>query len=180
MEEEMFSVLEQLYRETEESTIDCLGCNCNSACEMGDLSESVIFLPQEIEFIEEKTGRDLSDIKRIKIDGFGSFGLMDYDSLCPFLNGNHCTIRKYRMFDCRSYPIVPTWKDGILDFTLAKGCPINPNLPPRFTETIIKAWRKLDPLLPLPWKRFWDIETHRDVISFSPGNSRTGPALWEY
>ncbi len=166
MKEEMFRVLEQLYRQTEDSTIDCLGCNCNSACEMGDLSESVIFLPYEIEFMEEKTGRDLSDIKRITIDGLGSFGLMDYDSLCPFLNGNHCTIREYRMFDCRSYPVVPTWENGTLGFTLAKGCPINHNLPSRFTENIIRAWRKVDSLLPTPWKRFWDREVHREFIPF--------------
>ncbi len=166
MKEEIVMILEQLYRQTQDSNIDCLGCNCNSSCEVGDLSESVIFLPYEIEFIGEKTGMDLSNIKRINIDGLGSIGLMDYNSICPFLNGNHCTVREYRMFDCRSYPIIPTWEGGNLSFTLAKGCPINPNLPSRFIETIIKAWRKLDPLLPLSWKRFWNRETHREVIPF--------------
>lgn len=164
--QDWFRVMEQVYRITEKATMPCMEANCGGSCEVGDISETAILLPYEMEFISEKAGVPLSDFKRIEIENLGRIGIMDYDSICPFLSETDCIIRPLRMFDCRSYPIVATWKNGLLEFSFAKGCPLNYTLSDTFKKTITETWRMLDPLLPIEWKVYYDSEENRELEPF--------------
>jgi hypothetical protein len=161
-----FRIIEEIYKITDKATMPCMEANCGGSCEVGDISETVIFLPYEMEYISEKCGAPLSSFKTMDIENFSKIGIMDYDSICPFLTEKECIIRHYRMFDCRSYPIVATWKNGHLEFSFAKGCPLNYTLSDTFKKTITDTWRMLDPILPAEWKAYYDKEENRELEPF--------------
>ena len=161
-----FKIIEEVYKITDKATMPCMEANCGGSCEIGDISETVILLPYEMEYISEKCSVPLSSFKTMDIKNFGKIGIMDYDSICPFLTETECIIRPYRMFDCRSFPIVATWINGKMGFSFAKGCPLNYTLSLSFKDKIIMAWNLLDPILPKEWKEYYDKEINRELEPF--------------
>lgn len=164
--QDWFRIIEEVYNITDNATMPCMEANCGGSCEIGDISETAIFLPYEMEYISEKSTIPLSRFKTMEIENFGRIGIMDYDSVCPFLTEKECAIRPFRMFDCRSYPIVATWINGKMEFSFAKGCPLNYTLSSNFKDKIIKAWNLLDPILPKGWKEYYDKEINRELEPF--------------
>jgi Fe-S-cluster containining protein len=175
LREGWFALLAQIYQETEArvSELPCFDYCPDSICER---DEKVFFLPFEMEFIAERTGLDLKSTGafwRLKIpvlsgsaDGQSvSIGLKDRHRICPFLNeDNACALHRNRPFDCRSFPLLPTfYSDGSTSFELREYCPLVQVLDLKyFIELYKRLWGFLSPRLPMGWKYlYWH---SRDVI----------------
>ena len=158
--DEMFSLIERVYRLTEPAVMDCAG-SCDGACETR-MPETVLFLPYELEYILDKLGAKESPFQEIKLPS-GRYGMMDYHRNCPFLLYKGCDIRPFRPFDCRSFPIYPRFPDSAVpsvEFYLAPYCPLKENLTPQYIQCIKESWETLLPHLPSDWKTFYNSLCH--------------------
>ena len=157
---EMFALIEKVYRLTEPAVMDCAG-SCDGACET-KMTETVLFLPHELEYIMERVGLKESPFQEIGLPS-GRYGMMGYEKNCPFLLYKGCDIRPFRPFDCRSFPICPRFPDSSRDpveFYLAAYCPLKDNLSSEYIACIKKSWEILLPHLPSDWKRFYNSICH--------------------
>ena len=79
------------------------------------------------------------------------------DEDCPFFQNGRCINREARPLDCRSYPAIPTLKNGKLKVTLSKRCPlvINRKIPADFLKRALKAWKIVSP--PKWWLKLYQI-----------------------
>jgi len=161
-QQEMNERIDEVYRLTEEAVIDCAS-SCNGACET-QMSETVLFLPYELEYIREKIGLPEAEnpFQQIELPS-GRYGTMDYHRNCPFLLYKGCGIRPFRPFDCRSFPLYPRFSEspsGPVEFYRAPYCPLKADLSPRYVECILEAWRILLPHLPPDWKAHYNSVCH--------------------
>jgi len=157
---EMFALIEKVYRLTEPAVMDCAG-SCDGACET-KMTETVLFLPFELEYIMERAGLKESPFQEIKLPS-GRYGMMGYEKNCPFLIYKGCGIRPFRPLDCRSFPIYPRFADSSrapLEFHLASYCPLKDDLSPEYIDCTKKSWKILLPHLPSDWRRFYNSLCH--------------------
>ncbi len=151
---QMFALIEKVYRLTEPAVMDCAG-SCDGACET-KMTETVLFLPFELEYIMERASLKESPFQEITLPS-GRYGMMGYEKNCPFLIYKGCVIRSLRPFDCRSFPICPRFVGSSRDrmeFYLAPYCPLKDDLSSEYIACIKKSWEVLLPHLPSDWRRF--------------------------
>ena len=157
---EMFALIEEVYRLTEPAIMDCAG-SCDGACETKKM-ETALFLPYELEYIMERAGLKESPFQVIGLPS-GRYGTMGYEKNCPFLIYKGCGIRPVRPLDCRSFPIYPRFPNssrGPVEFHLAPYCPLKDDLSSEYLACIKKSWEILLPHLPSDWKRFYNSICH--------------------
>lgn len=152
----MYALIEEVYCLTEPAVMDCAG-SCDGACET-KMTETVLFLPYEREYIMDRLGLKESPFQQIELPS-GQYGMMDYQKNCPFLIYKGCDIRPFRPFDCRSFPIYPWFPDSSdapVEFYLAPYCPLKDDLTSPYIDCILKSWEILLPRLPSDWKSFYN------------------------
>ncbi|MEW6685968.1 MAG: hypothetical protein AB1393_07165 [Candidatus Edwardsbacteria bacterium] len=153
-----YELIERVYKITSKATMPCVEVCPTGACEAVGSGELVVFLPYEMEYINEKIKATENKFTLKEIDGF-IYGTMPDTVPCPFLSGKECSIRAFRPFDCRSFPLLPRFhldKKG-MEFFLIDYCPLKDKLSKEFIKRIIKAWKLLEPELPLVWKKFYNL-----------------------
>jgi Fe-S-cluster containining protein len=147
----VLKLIDDIYKLTDVENAEYPPCQyCEGFCEKPELGEEVIFLPYEKEYIcIQAQEKGLSDISCDKIDAVEN----NYVPLCPFLN-HGCGIHKYRPFDCRSYPLIPFFKeDGYWEILFSKNCPYTQETSKPFFNIMVNSWKIISPFLSDEWKQ---------------------------
>ena len=123
----------------------CKECQ-GAPCEKGP--DIVVLLPFEAEFIrnklrEKKLKHAAQDINNIETE----------TGACPFFQKDKCAIHCSRPIDCRTYPLMPIFRENTFEIRLLRGCPYGNDVPESFLKATSRVWQKLSPLLSLHWKR---------------------------
>jgi Fe-S-cluster containining protein len=72
---------------------------------------------------------------------------------CPFFVGRRCSIHPHRPIDCRTYPLVPTFKEPCaFSFSVSGVCPLRTGVDRPFVSLMTGVWRRLLPRLTPAWK----------------------------
>lgn len=168
-----FALFDVIYERTSSpvSRLPCLEYCPECLCEKQE-NEKIYFLPYEMEFIQERTGIDLlatgmfwqisipaALTNESESDDPIVFGFKGKLHSCPYLGDrNQCTIHEHRPLDCRSFPLMPAFVDGQLQFELESYCPLVSKLGSRLARFIVlyeRIWNSLFSVLPDYWKHFY-------------------------
>lgn len=152
LKRELFEVF---HHEFQGDTWDICG-RCGGKCEINKIGS---FMPGEAEFIASRTGHDIEEFRNLYLDGvvtpFGTVEVLKFKPGCSFLNEAYeCSIKKFKLVLCETYPIVFEVVDGRVDFSLDSWCPIvrhEPDLSVHFKEKGIAAIERIG--APVDWYR---------------------------
>jgi len=142
-----------------EGKIENLCNKCGGQCEN---NETVIFFPNEMEFIAKKLGispKKFSDKYCNKIKFKNKYVIMMKVGKCPFLSkSNNCRLEKYncKLLKCKLYPIIiGKNKKGLPAVRINyEGCPMAKKLPDKFKEEAYGIAKHLMKSLPKYWIDF--------------------------
>ncbi len=80
------------------------------------------FLPEEHKYLCKKLPQAKKYIKHKKINGINYYYIK---FPCPFLKNNKCSIREFRPFDCRTFPLdFCMFNNKIFTIVSSKRCPV--------------------------------------------------------
>lgn len=173
LKQDWFKLLSRIYKDTETkiSKLPCFEHCPECLCERS-ANEKIYFLPFEMEYIQKRTGIDLKTTGAFwtieipvsdTINGEEQklpVGLKDKHHTCPFLSeDNRCTIYKDRPFDCRSFPLMPTFHGNKVEFELEGYCPLvqvlGEGILSDFIKLYTRIWYKIAQKLPNSWKELY-------------------------
>lgn len=97
-----FKIIENLYTRTCQTFLPCHQVCPDLLCETTD-SEQVLFLPYELEYIQNQLRLTSNPFETILLSN-QTYGYMSGKRECPYFKSPHCQIHDLRPFDCRSFP----------------------------------------------------------------------------
>jgi len=148
-----FELIKEIHSLTGSVLLPCME-SCDGRCEETG-EETVLFLPYELEYILEKWGILKNPFDLVEIDRV-VYGTMGYLRSYSCLSQNKCLIHPFRPFDCRSFPILPKFREKGIDFFLAEYCPLKFSLPSEFISIVTSCWNLLEGELPPSWKSHYN------------------------
>lgn len=149
----ILKLIGDIYKLTDTEEAEFTPClDCNGVCEDIQTGERVTFLPFEKEHIQDSLSKD-----GLTISGKSIKSISDNNpSPCPFLT-NRCDLHKYRPFDCRSYPLIPSFnEDGSWKILFSKRCPYTGKTSKTFFDIVENSWKIIFPFLTESWKQSYN------------------------
>lgn len=133
----------------------CTDC-AEVPCEVGP--EQVTLLPFEAEFIQSRLRAEGREESIATIEGIAGC------ARCPFFQQQRCSIHPHRPLDCRTYPLVPDLRNGVIDFQVSGVCPRWDGSDVPFVGLMAQVWRRLQPHLSEPWWREYGARQPRKYL----------------
>jgi len=122
-------------------------------CEDGPMQ----FLPGEIEHMEKKLGIPKEKLANMhEIGGHAVWMIARDEGHCIFYDCGRCRNRDARPLDCRTYPAIPSKKDGRISVRLDSRCPLVKKgmISDEFLSRAESAWKKAAP--PQWWLKIYE------------------------
>ena len=119
-------------------------CLCCNKCE----NLPIMYLPKEAETIAKNLKINPKELgKESKKKDYYYIGRFDPD--CKYFTQGKCGIHEIRPIDCRSFPIIPYFEKGKMNFLLTYFCPAAKSVDKTFIQQTIKMWKDANP--PAEW-----------------------------
>jgi hypothetical protein len=132
--------------------------DCPSECSICE-DNFMQLLPGEIEYLSDQCKISKTKIANKHIlNGKTVWMIRNNEKDCNFYKCGRCMKREIRPLDCRTYPVVPCFKNNKISARLSEECPLvkSNSICKEFIKKAVKSWKVANP--PKWWMKIYEKE----------------------